>query len=59
MGFFDVLKKGAEIASKGMEITDKALKKAAEKASDEELKAILRKNSNNRYAKAEAEKRGI
>ena len=59
MGFFDTIKKGAEIAKKGAGMVDEANKRVAQKASDSELKELLSKNPNNKYAREELQRRGL
>ncbi len=56
MGFFDTIKKGADIAKKGFEMTDEAIKQQLAKKSDSELKGM---DSNNRYVRDELLKRGL
>lgn len=60
MGFFDNVKKGAAIASKGIEVglkaADKVAKKNAAKKSDLEL---LEMDSSNKYVRDELQKRGL
>ncbi len=59
MGFFDTVKKGAELAKKGLDMADEQMKKKASRMSDSELLAILDKNPSSKYAREEANKRGI
>jgi len=56
MGFFDTIKKGAEIAKKGAGMVDEQLKKKISKISDSELKAM---DSSNRYVREELQRRGL
>lgn len=59
MGFFDKLKQGAELAKKGLDVADEQMQKQASRMSDSDIKALLEKNPNNKYAREEANKRGI
>ena len=59
MGFFDNVKKGAELAKKGLDLADEQLKKQASKMSDSQIRDLLAKNPNNKYAREEARKRGL
>lgn len=56
MGFFDSVKK---VASSAMSAADKMAQTAAKQASNEQLKEILQKNPNNKYAREEANRRGL
>ena len=49
MGFFD----------KAKEMAEKATSKEVQKATDAQLREILNKNPNNKYAVEEANKRGL
>jgi len=51
MGFFDTVKKGAELAKKGLEVADEMGKRQASEMSDSKLLAFLEKNPNNKYAR--------
>lgn len=59
MGFLDAMKKGANLAKKGLDMVDETLKKKVARMSDDELREILDKNPNSKYAREEANKRGI
>jgi len=59
MGFFDTIKKGAELAKKGADAMDETLKRKASTMNDSELRAVLEKHPDNRYVLEEASKRGI
>jgi len=63
MGFWDNAKKVANVAgglaSNALDAVDKALEEQAKRASDQQLMDLLAKHPNNKYCKAEAEKRGI
>jgi len=66
MGFFDVVKKGAELASKGAALAKTGLDKAEElrkkklsRMSDSALMAHLDDYPNDRWGKEEAHKRGL
>jgi len=52
MGFFDAIKKGAEMVNEFNE-------RAAQKMTDEQLKKFLKKHPDNRYALQEAERRRL
>jgi hypothetical protein len=54
MGFFDTVKKGADIAKKGLVMADEELKKKVSQMSDSELKGY-----DNKYAREELQKRGL
>ena len=54
MGFFDTVKKGAELAGKGLNAMDEQLKKKVSQMSDSELKGY-----DNKYAREELKKRGL
>ena len=56
MGFFDTMKKGAELAKKGAGVADEALKRAATKMTDEQLKNA---DSSNKYIREELTRRGL
>jgi len=56
MGFFDTVKKGAELAGKGLNAMDEQLKKKVSKMSDSELKGM---DSSNKYVREELQKRGL
>ena len=56
MGFFDTVKKGADIAKKGLEMADEQLKKQISRKSDSEL---LSMDSSNKYVREELQKRGL
>ena len=59
MGFFDTVKKGAELAKKGLDMADESMKKKFARMSDSDILTALDENSNNKYARAEADSRGI
>jgi len=56
MGFFDTVKKGAELAKKGLDKMDEQVKKQMAKKSDSELLAM---DSSNKYVREELQKRGL
>ena len=56
MGFFDKMK---DVAGKAVSQVDEASKRVAQKASDSELRELLGKNPNNKYAREEANRRGL
>ena len=56
MGFFDAVKKGANLAKQGLDKVDEIAKKKASQISDSELKS---KDSSNRYIREELQSRGL
>lgn len=56
MGFWD---KAKEIGGEALKSADETLRREAEKATNAQLKELLEKNPNNKYAKEEARKRGL
>ncbi|MDD2382902.1 MAG: hypothetical protein PHN18_01790 [Sulfurospirillaceae bacterium] len=56
MGFWD---KAKEIGGEALKSADETMKKQAEKFTNAQIKELLEKNPNNKYAKEEARKRGL
>lgn len=56
MGFFDTVKKGADLAKKGLSAADEAIKRKVSRMSDSEL---LEMDSSNKYVREELQKRGL
>nr|WP_287413442.1 hypothetical protein [Pseudodesulfovibrio sp.] len=56
MGFFDAVKKSADVVKKGFDIADDAVKKNISKKSDSELRGM---DSSNKYVREELQKRGL
>ena len=56
MGFFDVVKKGANLAKQGLDKMDEQAKKQMSKKSDSEL---LKMDSSNKCVREELQKRGL
>ena len=56
MGFFDAVKKGADLAKQGLDKMDEQTKKQMSKKSDSELRGM---DSSNKYVREELQKRGL
>jgi len=56
MGFWD---KAKEIGSEALKSADETMKRQTEKLTNAQIKELLEKNPNNKYAKEEARKRGL
>jgi len=60
MGFFDTLKKGAELAKAGLDEADNMMKKKMSRMSDDKLMQLeLNSNKSNKYVREELEKRNL
>ena len=60
MGFFDTIKKGAELAQAGLNEVDKQMKKKMSRMSDIELIEYAENgNKSSKYVREELEKRGL